>query len=294
MTPRVVVLNPHTFFQPYQLERAAATRLGATFHGDSEPDDALLAETTVLLTHQAPIDRTFLNEKLPVCRLIVSYSTGTDHMDLEAAEERGIRAVGIAGYCTEDVAEHALAMLLACARRLHQTDRLLRERAHWDITTSAPRRRRLSSQTLGVVGVGRIGSALATKAQALGMRVLGYDPYMTEFVGTLVPSLRELLEQSDYVSLHAPLTPETERLIGAAELKTMRPDAFLINCARGKLVDERALLEALDAQVIAGAALDVRAEEPVQMGDALVCPAPSRWRPLPICATWWSVTWKRH
>ena len=211
------------------------------------------------------------SNKIPNCRLIVSYSTGTDHMDLEAAQARGIRAVGVAGYCTDDVAEHALAMLLSCARSLHQTDRLLRATAHWDITTSAPRRRRLSQQTLGIVGVGRIGSALAGRLQALGMRVLGFDPYVTDFAGTLVATLEELLEQSDYVSLHAPLTPETEGMIGAAELARMKPDAFLINCARGKLVDEHALLAALDSQQIAGAALDVRAEEPVKPGDPLVC-----------------------
>src|SRR5689334_19857452 len=132
MPARVVVLNPHHFYQPYAAERAAAERLGATFHADGPPDTALLAEATVLLTHQAPIDRAFL-ELLPVCKLIVSYSTGIDHMDLEAAAERGIVARGVAGYCTEDVAEHALAMILSCARRLHQTDRALRDSLDWDI-----------------------------------------------------------------------------------------------------------------------------------------------------------------
>jgi len=271
MPARVVVLNPHHFYQPYTAERQAAERLGATFHADGPPNHALLAEATVLLTHQAPIDRAFL-AYLPACKLIVSYSTGVDHMDLAAAAERGILARGVPGYCTEDVAEHALAMILSCARRLHQTDRALRESLHWDITTSQPNRRRLSQQTLGLVGVGRIGAALASKALALGMRVLAYDPYAPAGVTVeLRPSLDLLLQQSDYVSLHAPLTGETENMIGARELALMKPTAFLINCARGRLVDEAALVSALDKHQIAGAALDVRVEEPVRAGDRLVC-----------------------
>ena len=205
MLKKVVVLNPHPFYQPYALERSVAARFGASFHADGPPDDDLLAATTVLLTHQAPIDRAML-ERLPSCRMIVSYSTGLDHMDLEAAAERGILARGIAGYCTEDVAEHALAMILSCARRLHTLDRAMRDHGAWDVTVLAPGRRRLSAQTLGVVGVGRIGHALAVKARALGMRVLGYDPFVVDapgFPAALVP-LDELLAQSDYVSLHAP------------------------------------------------------------------------------------------
>jgi D-3-phosphoglycerate dehydrogenase len=271
---RVVVLNPHHFYQPYERERQAAEALGATFHADGPPSDALLAETTVLLTHQAPIDRAML-DRLPECKLIVSYSTGTDHMDVAAAEERGIKTTGVAGYCTDDVAEHALAMILSCARRLHQTDRALRATGHWDITTTHPSRRRLSAQTVGLIGVGRIGGALAAKASALGMRVLGYDPYVPSgpagFAGQMVASLDALLAQSDYVSLHAPLTPETERMIGQRELAQMKPTAFLINCARGKLVDEAALIAALNARVLAGAALDVRVVEPIEPGDPLVC-----------------------
>jgi D-3-phosphoglycerate dehydrogenase len=270
MPARVVVLNPHHFYQPYTAERTAAEALGATFHADGPPNDDLLAEAKVLLTHQAPIDRAFL-KKLPTCKLIVSYSTGVDHMDLDAAAERGILARGVAGYCTEDVAEHALAMILSCARRLHQTDRALRDSLHWDITTSHPARRRLSQQTLGLVGIGRIGSSLASKALALGMRVMAHDPYVPAcFAGELLNSLDALLQQSDYVSLHAPLTPETENMIGARELALMKPTAFLINCARGRLVDEAALVHALDAHKIAGAALDVRVEEPVRAGDPLV------------------------
>lgn len=270
-TPRVVMLNPHHFYQPYTEERQAAERLGATFHADGPPDEALLAQATILLTHQAPIDRAML-EQLPSCRLIVSYSTGTDHMDLAAAAERGIKAVGVAGYCTEDVAEHALALILSCARRLHQTDRALRTSGHWDITTTHPNRRRLSRQTVGIVGVGRIGRALGRKAGALGMRVLGYDPYVSEapdFPGSLT-SLDALLADSDYVSLHPPLTPDNDRMIGARELALMKPTAFLVNCARGALVDEPALLAALEARQIAGAALDVRVEEPIKPGDPLV------------------------
>lgn len=270
--PRVVVLNPLPFYQPYRDERAVAERLGASFHAEGPPGAELLAEATVLLSHSAPIDASFL-DALPVCRLIVTYSTGIDHIDVEAAEARGITLRGVAGYCTEDVAEHALAMILSCARRLHQLDRELRSHGTWDVIGSAPGRRRLSSQTLGVVGVGRIGRALGHKAAALGMRVLGFDPLLetppSDFPGLLVP-LGALLEHSDYVSLHAPLLPTSRNLIGADELRRMKPTAFLINCARGALVDETALLRALEAQLIAGAALDVRVQEPTPPGDPLI------------------------
>jgi D-3-phosphoglycerate dehydrogenase len=269
---RVVVLNPHPFYQPYVGERQAATRLGASFHADGPPDDALLAEATVLLSHGMPVDRALI-ERLPACRLIVTYSTGVDHIDLEAAAARGIVVRGIAGYCTEDVAEHALAMILSCARRLHHLDRALRARGVWDVTVTAPGRHRLARQTLGVIGVGRIGRALGRKAAALGMRLLGYDPLLPapppDFAGPLVP-LAQLLAESDYVSLHAPLLPETRNLIGARELRLMKPTAFLINNARGALVEEAALLAALDQHGIAGAALDVRVEEPTPPADPLV------------------------
>jgi D-3-phosphoglycerate dehydrogenase / 2-oxoglutarate reductase len=270
--PRVVVLNPLPFYQPYRDERAMAERLGASFHADGPPGTDLLAEATVLLSHSAPIDASLL-DALVACRLIVTYSTGVDHIDVEAAEARGITVRGLAGYCTDDVAEHALAMLLSCARRLHQLDRELRSHGTWDVIGSAPGRRRLSSQTLGIVGVGRIGRALGRKAAALGMRVLGNDPLLdappSDFPGPLVP-FSALLEQSDYVSLHAPLLPASRNLIGADELSRMKPTAFLINCARGALVDETALLRALEAHLIAGAALDVRVQEPTPPGDPLV------------------------
>jgi D-3-phosphoglycerate dehydrogenase len=268
---RVVVLKPHHFYQPYAEERAAAARFGASFHTDGPVDAALLREATVVLSHSDPIDATLLDQ-MPKCRLIVTYSTGIDHIDVHAATQRGIQARSIAGYCTEDVAEHALAMILSCARRLHQLDRAYREDGSWDVTVLAPHRRRLSQQTVGIVGAGRIGQALATRANALGMRVLGHDPLLTtppdQFPGPLV-SLEQLLRESDYVSLHAPSTPENHHLIGSRELGCMRPGAFLINNARGDLVDEAALLTALDAQQIAGAALDVRAVEPTPPGDAL-------------------------
>jgi D-3-phosphoglycerate dehydrogenase / 2-oxoglutarate reductase len=269
--PRVVVLNPLDFYQPYTQERAAAKRLGATFHADGPPDADLLASATILLSHSAPMDAAFF-DRVPNCRLIVTYSTGVDHIDIAAAERRGVRVRGVAGYCSEDVAEHALAMLLSCARRLHQLDRELRQQGTWDVIHSAPGRHRLSKQTLGIVGVGRIGRALGRKAAALGMRVLGYDPFLDatpeDFPGRLV-TLQQLLSESDYVSLHAPLDAGSRNLIGAAELRGMKASAFLINNARGGLVDEAALLEALDERWIAGAALDVRAVEPTPPDDQI-------------------------
>lgn len=160
---RVVVLKPHHFYQPYADERAAAARFGASLHAEGPASDALLREATVILSHSDPVDATLL-DGLHACRLIVTYGTGIDHIDVHAAAARGIQARCIAGYCSEDVAEHALAMILSCARRLHQLDRAYRADGSWDVTLLAPGRTRLSRQTAGIVGTGRIGQALATKA----------------------------------------------------------------------------------------------------------------------------------
>jgi D-3-phosphoglycerate dehydrogenase len=166
-----------------------------------------------------------------------------------------------------------LAMILSCARRLHQLDRASHRDGTWDVTVTAPGRRRLSQQTLGIVGCGRIGQSLGCKAAGLGMQVLGCDPLLAAppdgFPGPLVP-LADLLAESDYVSLHAPLTPDTRALIGAAELALMKPGAFLVNNARGGLVDETALLRALESGRLGGAALDVRVAEPPPANDALM------------------------
>jgi D-3-phosphoglycerate dehydrogenase len=272
--PRVLVLT-HVFpdlaperavLEPHGIDvidgaplRPAARREAA------ETCDALLVQDT-------PIDAAFIG-RLSRCRVLGLYGAGVDNADVGAAQRRGMVVVHVPDYGTEEVADHALCLLLACARGLAPLGAALRAGA-WDYGAAARPLHRLGGRTLGVVGLGRIGRRLAAKARALELRVLGTDPAVgpaaAAAAGIDWRPLPDLLAESDFVSLHAPLVPATEGLIGRAELARLRPGAYLINVARGGLVDEAALLEALDGRRLAGAGLDVLAVEPAPAGHPLV------------------------
>jgi D-3-phosphoglycerate dehydrogenase / 2-oxoglutarate reductase len=207
------------------------------------------------------------------CRAIVTYSVGFDHIDLGAAKERGIGVSNTPDWCVDEVANHVMTLLLAANKKLALNDRTLRA-GRWDHRALRPLHR-ITGQTLGLVGVGRIGAAVAARARPFGLRTVAYDPFVSaERVASLgaepLDSLDALLEASDYVSLHVPLTPATRHLIGAEQLARMRPGAYIINAARGPVVDERALVEALRAGWIAGAALDVYEHEPLASDSPLL------------------------
>ena len=202
--------------------------------------------------------------RLPRCRVIACASTGYDYVDWQAAARRGVWVTHVPDYCTEEVATHTIALLLSHARRLPGLAAQV-QRADWNPLPVRPIRR-LQGQTLGVIGLGRIGKSVARKALGLGLRVRAHDPYVDEAsmeaLGVAPSDRDELLRAADYVTLHTPLTPETERMIDAGALRLMKPEAVLINTARGRLVDEAALLAAVRSGRLAAAALDVLAEEP--------------------------------
>jgi len=202
---------------------------------------------------------------MPVCKIIARVGTGLDSIDLDAAARRGILVTYVADYSVDEVSTHAIALLLACARRLPQYLDLVRA-GQWN-STGAGTIRRLRGQTLGLAGFGRIGQAVAVKALGLGLRVLACDPYRTaadiEAAGRERADWETVLAESDYISLHVPLTPDSVHLINADALRAMRSSAVLINTARGGLVDQTALAAAIQEGEIAGAALDVLAEEPL-------------------------------
>jgi D-3-phosphoglycerate dehydrogenase len=229
-----------------------------------------LRDADVVLVNMAPITRRVI-ENLHRCRAVVRYGVGVDNVDLEAASEHGIVVAHVVDFCTEEVSNHALLLLLACAKRLVPMHNSVRE-GQWPrgFLLGLPP---IFGQTLGIVGLGNIGRALARKAQALGLHVIAYDPYVDTKVaeegGVRLRSLKELLQESDYVSVNAPLTADTHHLIGAEELALMKPTAVLINTARGALVDEEALVEALGSGWIAAAGLDVFEEEPLPADSAL-------------------------
>lgn len=196
-------------------------------------------------------------------RVVAHYAAGYDTVDVEAATRRGIVVTNTPDVLTEATAEFTLALLLGLARRIAAGDRFVRRGGEWSWAPTFMLGSGLDGRTLGIVGLGRIGTAVARLAQAFGMRVVytnGSGPRLDVALEWL--PLQRLLESSDAVSLHCPLTPETHHLIGRAALRAMRPLAFLVNTARGPLVDEAALAVALHAGEIAGAALDVFEREP--------------------------------
>ena len=204
-----------------------------------------------------------LFDAAPSVRAVANLAVGTDNIDLDAAKERGIPVGNTPDVLTDATADIAFALLLAVARRIVEGEREVREGRWAPWHPSHMLGGDLADQTLGIVGWGRIGQAMARRGEGFGMKIV----HSSRSSGI---SLEELLEQADYVSVHTPLTPETRHLIGAAELKRMKPTAYLINTSRGGTVDQVALREALEAGEIAGAGLDVTDPEPLPSDDPLL------------------------
>ncbi|HEY8249758.1 MAG TPA: C-terminal binding protein, partial [Burkholderiales bacterium] len=231
---------------------ALKTKKPEEFLGEAADCDALLN------TYAGPITAQDM-ARMPKCRIIARYGIGVDTIDLEAATAAGIIVTNNPTYCIEEVAEQTMAMLLACARKIAFYDRMVRA-GRWEVPPGKPMFR-LVGQTLGLVGFGNIARQVAIRAAAFGMRVLFSDPFVKEGPGKT--DLEKLLAESDFVSLHPPLTPQTRKMINDEAFAKMKPTAFLINCSRGPVVDTEALVRALDAKRIAGAALDTVDPEPL-------------------------------
>lgn len=206
------------------------------------------------------------------CKIVTRVGTGIDAIDIPAATANGIWVTNVPDYSIDEVSAHAMALLLAQARHLFP-HRVQAATGEWRYRSETPIRR-LSNQTLGIIGLGRIGKASARKGNGLGMRVIANDPYIdaTQFASVDVEpvNLESLLKQSDFVTLHVPLTAETRGMINERALNLMKPTAFLVNTARGEVVDVPALVEAVRTGVIAGAALDVLPTEPPDPADPLL------------------------
>jgi len=214
----------------------------------------------VLVPPEIPVDASAVSG-LPDLRIVAATATGYDHLDLQAISAAGAWATHCPDYCTGEVAEHAIAFALDLLRGVTLLDRSVHA-GGWDLHVAPPRR--VSGAVLGVVGLGRIGRAVARRGRAIDMRVLGRDPALSaeEVNGVELVSLPALLAQSDVVTLHAPVVPGQRPLIGAAELAAMRPGAYLVNCARAGLVDRDALGASLRSGRLGGCALDVLPGEP--------------------------------
>ncbi len=246
------------------------------WHESTRPGDvaARLADAEIAVTNKVVIDAATLAAN-PQLKLICVAATGVNNVDLEAARRLGITVVNAVGYATPAVIQHVFALLLALATRLPQYSEAVRD-GRWQ---TAPHFclldypiTELAGRTLGIVGHGELGSAVARVATAFGMEILlAARPGVNRAAGDRIP-LPELLEQADAVTLHCPLTPTTRGLIDADALERMRSQAFLINTARGGIVDEAALAQALRSGAIAGAGVDVLTREPPRSGNPLLAP----------------------
>ena len=197
---------------------------------------------------------------LPALRVVATATVGFDHIDIEAAEARGVAVVSVPDYCTQEVADHALALLLALVRGVVALDRDVR-RGGWNPRAAGPLRT-LAELRVGIVGLGRIGGAVATRLLALGAEVWASDLLPVARDGVRFVELDELVAECDAVTLHVPLTRETRGLIGRPQLASMKLDALLVNTSRGAVVDVGAVLVALRSGQLGGAALDVLPQEP--------------------------------
>lgn len=278
MPRKVVTAGDRVYlkFFDFQYFRNRASEADAEIVACRELDDACftgcLEDADALIVIDRPVTRGHL-EAMKRCRIVLALEVGYDFIDVEAATERGIMVSNVPAYCTDQVAVHALTLLLAC----HQKLKLLMQetgRGGWDYKAAEPVPD-LAGSTLGIVGLGRIGRALAARTRGLGLQVAAYDPYLDDDLFDLVGALRyhdldELLAESDLVSLHVPLTRETFHLIGDRELGLMKACAVLVNTCRGRVVDNAALLKALRQGSIAGAGLDVLENEPPAPGEPLL------------------------
>ena len=229
---------------------------------------AVAADADGIINQYAPITRRVI-ESLKGCKVIARYGVGVDNIDVEAATEYKIIVSNVPDYCVDEVSTHAIALMLACARGITLLDRKIRDKK-WDFTLAKPLFR-TQGKTLGLFGLGRIARMVAQKALGFGLKVIAYDPYVPKVdIGVKLVELSQLLTDSDFVSIHAPLTAETKHSFGENELKLMKKTAYLVNTSRGPIIDEKALYVALKEKWIAGAALDVMEKEPPDWEEPLL------------------------
>lgn len=237
--------------------RTTESRTPTALAEDAAGADALIVDAGTEVTEE-------VLRSLDSLQVVGRSGIGVDNVDVETANDLGITVVNVPEYCLDEVSAHALAMLLSCARKLPQLDAAV-ENGEWDWASARPIRR-LKGQTVGIVGFGKIGRSFAAKLRGLGVDVLVYDPYVsaTDLAGFEVTRVDfdRLLAASDFVSVHTPLTDETRGMFDAAAFEAMRDHAILVNTARGPVVDEDALVTALEAGELGGAGLDVRDPEP--------------------------------
>jgi D-3-phosphoglycerate dehydrogenase len=260
---RVVVID--SGYDGYDAERAILAPFGAEVvlrpcDGDGAKVVEAVRDADAVLVRESPVKRPAI-DAMTRCRAIVRYGIGVDNIDQDAARERRIHVANVPDYGAEEVSDQALALLLGVVRRVASRDRAVRAGA-WNVSRRE-KMYRVAGRTLGLVGYGRIAHTFERKMRGMGVeRVLVFDPYAAEAGEAERVPLDRLCREADFVSVHAPLTAETRHLLGGAQFALMKPTAIVVNTARGPLIDEAALVEALQAGRIQGAGIDVYEHEP--------------------------------
>jgi D-3-phosphoglycerate dehydrogenase len=258
------------------IEVLAQIRASIVQYGCDSEEKLIMAadpdvEALMIFLAVTPVTRRVM-EAFPSCKIIARGGIGVDQVDLDAATELGIPVTNVPDYCVDEVSSHTLALLLACARKVCYLHKQV-QGGSYDALAGYPIYR-LAGSTVGLVGLGRMGRAVARKLQGFDLRLLVNDPFVPgdtiRGYGAVPTDLESLLENSDYVCLLLPVTPDTYHLIGKEELARMKATAYVINAARGALIDQEALTEALKRGTIAGAGLDVLEEEPPVPDDPLL------------------------
>jgi D-3-phosphoglycerate dehydrogenase len=264
-------------FEELDIEKKILEPLGCRFVSDKTGRNParlkeIVKDADYVITQFAPVNAEVIGA-MQRCRIIVRYGIGVDNVDLAAAAAKSIPVCNVPDYCTNEVADHALAMILEMTRRIWQHSARVRA-GSWSLGTPVEQVRVLKDMTVGLVAFGRIGREVALRLKPFKCRILVHDPRVPEKViraeGCVPASLDELLSQSDLVTLHCPSTEETRRMINAGSIARMKPGALLVNVSRGTLVDTDALVAALQRGAIAGAALDVMDPEPIPAGHPLL------------------------
>ncbi|SFO89571.1 C-terminal binding protein [Salibacterium halotolerans] len=263
-----VVITDRTF-EDYEIEKEVLEPLGCELVvvDYTNEDDLIEAAKNAdgLLNALAPVSDRVI-QSIPELKVISRYGIGVDTIDIPAATERSIRVANVPDYCIEEVSDHALALIMAFKRKIVQLNNNVKNYYTWSVFDETPIRRS-SSEKIGLISFGNIARVTATKLKAVGFEVLAYDPYCSqetaEEFGVRLVSKDELLHESDIISVHAPLTKETKHIISDDELDAMKATAVLINTGRGPIIEEKALIKALQNNQIAGAALDVIENEPI-------------------------------
>lgn len=274
MSKYKVVITDYEFASLEHEERILAEVGAELIRAQCRTEDEVIVaakDADALLNQYAPVSRKVI-ENLPNLKVVSRYGVGVNTIDIDAATEHGVIVANVTDYCMDEVSDHAFALLIACARKVVQLNNAVKS-GTWDYKVGVPIFR-LRGRVLGLIGFGRIPQTLAKKAQAFGLKVIAYDPYLPPEVAKKfdveLMDLNDVCAKADFISVHSPLTDATRGMISDEQFDVMKKEAFIINTARGPVIDEKAMIRALKEGKIAGAGLDVLENEPVEPDNPLL------------------------